>query len=87
MNFSLSTVSLLSHLQVLHLTFNAVLLDSPASSSQGLSHAYSCLYGINLLIPAPHSHAQGAPGMGMCGAAAFGGFFSAAAGRQAGERK
>lgn len=87
MNFSLSTVSLLSHLQILHLTFNAIVPDSPASSSQGLSQAYSCQDGINLLIPAPHSQAHGAPGVDMCGAAAFGGFFSSAAGRQAGERK
>lgn len=49
--------------------------------------AYSCPYGISLLFSVPHSHTQSAHGMGMHGAAAFGGFFSAVAGRQTGERK
>lgn len=88
MNFSLPTVSLLSHLQILHPTFNAILPNCPASCSQSLSRSSSCLYRINLFSPASHSHAQGAPSTGMCGAADFGGSFSAAAGnRQEKENK
>lgn len=80
-NFSLPTVSLLSHLQILHLTFNAILPNCPALYPQSLNFASACLYRINLFSPPPHSCAQGGPGTSMCGTADFGGSFSSAAGR------
>lgn len=80
-NFPLPTVSLLSHLQILHLTFNAILPNCPVLYSKSLSFASTCLYRINLFSPAPHSCTQGAPGTRMCGTADFGGSFRDAAGR------
>lgn len=52
MNFPLPTVSLLPHLQILHLTFNAILPNCPVLYSKSLSFASTCLYRINLFSPA-----------------------------------